>query len=147
MARTFIHMIAIAVLCCPIQQSGATIAMREDGHSVVWATRNTSGRIQMVKPRDEASQTECGLGASLLNANLRERDNLPTKDKKPVPNESVIQRFHCILSIHLCIYSNLFNPEHTGHCLRLVPYHFYRQVRCPLMRKGAQVPELKKLLL
>ena len=28
--------------------------------------------------------------------NLRDRDNLSTMDKRPVPNVSIVRRFHCI---------------------------------------------------
>ena len=33
--------------------------------------------------------------------NLRDRDNLSTKDKRPVRNVSVIRRFHCILMLFI----------------------------------------------
>ena len=31
----------------------------------------------------------------IFGDNLRDRDNLSTMDKRPVPNVSVIRRFHC----------------------------------------------------
>ncbi len=37
--------------------------------------------------------------ARRVNTNFRERDNLFTKDKKPVPTVSVIGRFQCIIVI------------------------------------------------
>ena len=40
------------------------------------------------------------LGRGLL-ANLRDKDNLSTADKTPVPNVSVVWRFHCIHTLIL----------------------------------------------
>ncbi len=38
-------------------------------------------------------------GSEFVHANLQERDKLPTKDKKPVPNVSVTWKFHCTCSV------------------------------------------------
>ncbi len=61
MARTFIH---DSHCHAELQQSSATLALQEDGPT------------QMGKPGAKAIKTQRGLGVSLLNANLRERDNL-----------------------------------------------------------------------
>ncbi len=58
-----------AVVCFPFQQSEATLA----SHNI--AGSGSEGSI--VWSRSE-----------LLNANLRDRDNLSTKDKRSVPNVS-----------------------------------------------------------
>ena len=34
-----------------------------------------------------------------FNGNLRDKDNLPTKDSGSAPNVSVVQRFHCTLLV------------------------------------------------
>ncbi len=57
MARTFIHMIANAMLCFPpFQQSGATLAMRIAQFGLHAMGAGTPG-TQAGKPGDEASQT------------------------------------------------------------------------------------------
>ncbi len=69
------HMFAIAVLCVPVpaERGYSSFARRWQRAWSGLRTHNESGRTQTRKPGDEAIEILRDLGASLINANLRDR--------------------------------------------------------------------------